>query len=83
MSESKNIQSESRRIHAILEYVAIMASKARVKKLVLPHSPSVKENEQATRDRYTLFYNGELIFVRDLFKIIPEVKYKYVDCTPC
>lgn len=55
--------------HAGLEDVAITAEKARVKKLVLAHSPSVQVNEQATLDRYKLFYNGELIFGRDLLEL--------------
>ncbi len=62
---------EAGRNHASLEDVAIMASKARVKKLVLTHYPPEKVNEQATRDRYKLFYDGELIFGRDLLEITP------------
>lgn len=62
---------EPGRNHAGLEDVAIMAKKAGVKKLVLTHYPSVKVNQQATLDRYKLFYDGEVIFGRDLLEVTP------------
>lgn len=55
--------------HAGLEDVAIMATKANVKKLVLTHYPSVKVNQEATRQRYKRFYDGEVIFGRDLLEV--------------
>jgi ribonuclease BN (tRNA processing enzyme) len=54
--------------HATLEDVAIMAEKAGVKKLVLTHYPPVKVNQEGTLKRYKQFYNGEVIFGRDLLE---------------
>jgi hypothetical protein len=48
-----------------------LAVKASVKKLVFAHYPSVEVNGEATLNRYQLFYDGEVVFGRDLLKIEP------------
>jgi len=57
--------------HSSLEDVAIMAAKAHVKKLVLTHYPPFKVDEAATLEKYKLYYDGEVIFGRDLLEIKP------------
>jgi len=57
--------------HGSLTDVAAMAQKARVKRLVLTHFTPGRINKEATAEKISEIYKGEILFGEDLMEVIP------------